>query len=139
MPSNPPEGVPRLYPRLAYRDPVAAVAWLSRAFGLVERERARQTDGDGRLLIAELELGDGLVMIGRAGNHALESPEVLGGRNQMVMAYVDDVEAHYARAREGGARVEMELRQQPWGDLRYEALDLEGHRWYFAQHVRASA
>jgi len=25
----------------------------------------------------------------------------------------------------------MELQDQPWGDRRYEALDLEGHRWYF--------
>jgi uncharacterized glyoxalase superfamily protein PhnB len=30
----------------------------------------------------------------------------------------------------------MELRDQPWGDRRYEALDLEGHRWYFAEHTR---
>jgi uncharacterized glyoxalase superfamily protein PhnB len=30
----------------------------------------------------------------------------------------------------------MELREQPWGDRRYEALDVEGHRWYFAEHVR---
>ena len=43
---------------------------------------------------------------------------------------------HYARARKEGARIAMELAEQPWGDRRYEALDLEGHRWYFAEHVR---
>jgi uncharacterized glyoxalase superfamily protein PhnB len=83
-----------------------------------------------------MELGAGLLMVGTAGAHELESPDALGGRTQMVMAYVDDVDAHHARACEAGARVAMELREQPWGDRRYEVFDLEGHRWYFGQHVR---
>ena len=136
MPSNPPEGVPQIYPRLAYRDPTEAVAWLGRAFGLQEREQARVETPDGKISLAEMVLGAGRVMIGAAGNHDLESPLVLGGINQMAMVYVDRVDDHYARAREAGARIVMELADQPWGDRRYEALDLEGHRWYFAEHVR---
>lgn len=136
MPSNPPRGVPQVYPRLAYRDPTEAVAWLARVFGLRERARARLTTADGRIGLTEMELGGGLVMIGTAGAHDLESPAGLGGATQMVMAYVDDVDGHCARAREAGARIVMELRDMPWGDRRYEALDLEGHRWYFGQHVR---
>jgi len=136
MPQNPPRGVPQLYPRLAYRDPERAVAWLGRAFGLKERPGARFSGADGRLRITELELGMGLVMLGREGPHDLVSPATLGGRNQMVMAYVDDVDSHLAAARAAGARVVMELADQPWGDRRYEALDLEDHRWYFATHVR---
>ena len=136
MASNPPKGVPQIYPRLAYRDPTKAVAWLERAFGLRERESARLRAQDGRILLTEMELGTGLVMIGTAGAHDLESPETLKGRTQMVMVYVDDVDGHYARAKDADAKVVMELRDQPWGDRRYEALDVEGHRWYFAQHVR---
>ena len=136
MPSNPPRGVPQVYPRLAYRDPTRAVAWLERAFGLRERKRARLETEDGRISLTEMELGRGLVMVGTAGVHDLESPHALGGANQMVMAYVDDVDAHYERAKRAGARIVMELREQPWGDRRYEVLDLEGHRWYFGQHVR---
>lgn len=136
MASNPPKGVPRIYPRLAYRDPTEAVAWLMRAFGLREREEMRMSSVDGSIELTEMELGGGLVMIGTAGAHDLESPANLGGRTHMVIAYVDDVDAHYARAREAGARIVMELRDQPWGDRRYEAMDLEGHRWYFAEHVR---
>lgn len=136
MATNPPKGVPQIYPRLAYRDPTEAVAWLMRAFGLKEREHSRLSTKEGRISLTELELGAGLVMIGTAGAHDLESPAVLGGRTQMVIAYVDDVDAHYARAKEAGARIVIELRDQPWGDRRYEALDVEGHRWYFAEHVR---
>lgn len=136
MPSNPPSGVPQVYPRLAYRDPTRAVAWLVRGFGLCEREGARLSTAEGVIRMTELQLGTGLVMIGTAGLHGLESPSQLGGRNQMVMAYVDGIDAHYARAKAAGAVVVMELMDQPWGDRRYEALDLEGHRWYFAEHVR---
>lgn len=114
----------------------AAVAWLSRAFGLHEREPARFLAPDGRRQITEMQLGAGLVMLGRAGVHDLQSPEDLGGRNQMVMAYVADVDAHFSRAKTEGARIQMELADMPWGDRRYEALDAEGHRWYFATRVR---
>lgn len=136
MPSNPPKGVPQIYPRLAYREPTEAVAWLNRAFGLREREGARRSTDDGKISLTEMELGAGVVMIGTSGAHDLESPATLGGRSQMVMVYVDGVEEHYARAEQAGAKIVMELRDQPWGDRRYEALDLEGHRWYFAEHVR---
>ena len=136
MSSNPPSGVPQIYARLAYQDPTQAVAWLSRAFGFRERERARLATKDGKISLTEMELGAGLVMIGTAGSHDLESPAKLGGMTQMLMVYVDSVDEHYERARQAGARIVMELKDQPWGDRRYEALDLEGHRWYFAEHVR---
>ncbi len=136
MADNPPKGVPQIYPRLAYRDPTEAVAWLSRAFGLRERERARLSTEDGRISLTEMELGKGLVMIGSDGAHDLASPTMLGGGSQMVMVYVDEVDKHYARAKEAGAQIVMALEDQPWGDRRYEALDVEGHRWYFAEHVR---
>ena len=136
MVSNPPMGVPQLYPRLAYQDPTAAVAWLERSFGFQEHVPSRLADGEGRITLTDLVLGKGRVMIGSAGAHDLGSPLSLGGRTQMVMAYVDRVDEHYARARAAGARIVMELADQPWGDRRYEALDLEGHRWYFAEHVR---
>ena len=51
----------------------------------------------------------------------------------MVMVYVDDVDAHHRRAVAEGARVLNEPEDMFWGDRRYEALDLEGHRWHFAQ------
>ena len=105
MANNPPKGVPQIYPRLAYRDPTEAVAWLQRAFGLREREGARLGTQDGKISLAEMELGAGLVMIGTAGAHDLESPAALGGRTQMVIVYVDDVDGHYARAKQAGARI----------------------------------
>src|ERR1051326_4661233 len=53
---------PSIYPRLAYRDEAAALEFLTRAFGLVERRESRMEHPDG--MLAWLELGDGVVMIG---------------------------------------------------------------------------
>ncbi len=63
-----------IYPRLAYRNEVAALEFLTRAFGLTERREARMEHPEG--MLAWLEIGDGVVMIGRAGedHHGLYSP-----------------------------------------------------------------
>ena len=126
---------PSIYPRLAYRDEVAALEFLIRAFGLVERRESRMEHPDG--MLAWLELGDGMVMIGRSGEarHGLHSPLDAGGSTAMVNVYVHDIDAHYRRAAAEGARIVTPLEDMFWGDRRYEALDLEGHRWHFAERM----
>jgi len=126
---------PSIYPRLAYRDEVAALDFLIRAFGLVERRESRMEHPDG--MLAWLELGDGVVMIGRAGEerHGLYSPLEAGVSTAMVNAYVHDIDAHCRRAEAEGARIVTPLEDMFWGDRRYEALDLEGHRWHFAERL----
>jgi uncharacterized glyoxalase superfamily protein PhnB len=128
---------PSIYPRLAYRDEVAALEFLTRAFGLVERRESRMEHPDG--MLAWLELGDGVVMIGRSGEerHGLHSPLDAGSSTAMVNAYVQDIDAHYRRAEAEGARIVTPLEDMFWGDRRYEALDLEGHRWHFAERMSA--
>jgi PhnB protein len=127
--------MPSIYPRLAYRDEVAALEFLTRAFGLVERRESRMEHPDG--MLAWLELGDGVVMIGRAGEerHGLHSPLEAGASTAMVNAYVHDIDEHYRRAEAEGARIVTPLEDMFWGDRRYEALDLEGHRWHFAERM----
>jgi uncharacterized glyoxalase superfamily protein PhnB len=49
----------------------------------------------------------------------------------MPWVYVDDLDAHFAHARAGGATIVKEIHQQ--GYRAYEAEDLEGRRWTFAQ------
>ena len=126
---------PSIYPRLAYRDEVAALEFLTRAFGLVERRESRTEHPDG--MLAWLELGDGVVMIGRSGEerHGLHSPLDAGASTAMVNAYVRDIDGHYRRAEAEGARIVTPLEDMFWGDRRYEALDLEGHRWHFAERM----
>jgi PhnB protein len=126
---------PSIYPRLAYRDEATALEFLTRTFGLAERREARMEHPDG--MLAWLEIGDGVVMIGRAGedHHGLFSPLEAGVTTAMVNVYVADIDSHYRRAKAEGARIVMELEDMFWGDRRYEALDPEGHRWHFAERL----
>lgn len=131
--SDPHLATPSIYPRLAYRDELAALEFLVRAFGLIERREARMEHPDGTL--AWLELGNGVIMIGRSGpqRHGLASPIDAGAITSMINVYVEDVDAHHRRAVAEGATIQSHPEDMLWGDRRYEALDLEGHRWHFAQ------
>ena len=85
-------------------------------------------------MLVWLELGGGVVMIGRAG-YGLQSPRQLGGVSHKVNVYLDDIDRHYERAKAAGATICREIADMPWGDRRYEALDCEGHWWHFAQRL----
>jgi uncharacterized glyoxalase superfamily protein PhnB len=119
-------------PYLLYEDGAAAVAFLSNAFGFEEKER--MTESDGRVRHAELALGDGTVYLGQPEGD-FQSPKRLGSRTVLVHVYVDDVDAHSARARAAGADIVEEPADQGYGERRYAAEDPEGHVWYFARRA----
>jgi len=136
MPKSPPDGTPRVTPYLLYEDLGRAIDWLSRSFGLVERDGARVPDEDGAPRHTEMEIGgDGLVMIGQPGAD-FRSPNRDGGFAITLYVYVDDVDAHCEAARAAGAALLAEPADMPYGDRRYEAEDVEGHHWFFATLVR---
>ena len=122
--------------RLAYDDLPEAVESLCRAFGFHERveDRLQDPDADG-FTATWVEIGDTTLMLGRTGDHGLASPTSLSGSSAMIVVTVADVDAHCEAARAAGADVVTDLHTVPWGFRRYEALDLEGHRWHFMEHV----
>jgi uncharacterized glyoxalase superfamily protein PhnB len=63
-----------------------------------------------------------------------KSPKRLGEATSSQYVYVDDVDGHCARAKNAGAKIIAEPKDQPYGDRTYGAEDLEGQQWYFAQH-----
>jgi uncharacterized glyoxalase superfamily protein PhnB len=136
MPKSPPDGMPTVTPYLYYDDVAAAIDWLGKAFGM--RKRMAMPGPGGAILHAEIEIGrDGLVMLGPpSAEHSGKSPRDLPALNQHLYVYVQDVEAHSARARAAGAKILNEPTEMFWGDKIYAALDCEGHRWTFAQQVR---
>jgi PhnB protein len=133
MPLNPPENTPRIAPYLLYEDVASAIAWLTKAFGF--QERMRIPGPDGKIAHAEMRLADGLIMMGCPGPE-YQNPKRLGHVTQHLYVYVDDVDAHFERARKASAKILEEPTNQFYGDRRYGAVDPEGHCWYFAQHVR---
>ncbi len=124
---------PDIYPRLAYNDELAAVEYLTRVFQFVENREAR-AEFDGNYL-CWLRVGTGVVMLGHANVdiHLIHSPLDAGLTTVMLNVYVHDIDAHYAHARAEGANITMELDDAFFGERRYEATDLEGHRWHFGE------
>jgi len=133
VPLNPPENTPRITPYLLYENVSGAIDWLTSAFGFVERMRVPGLDG--KTAHAEMRLADGVIMMGCPGPE-YQNPKRLGHVTQNLYVYVDDVDAHFERAKKAGARILEEPKDQFYGDRRYGAVDPEGHQWYFAQHVR---
>jgi uncharacterized glyoxalase superfamily protein PhnB len=118
-------------PVLVYEDPGQAVDWLCRTFGFKERLRAA---GPGGVVHAQLDIGDGgAVMLGRQGAEfrAPRPNEV----SQFVVVHVDDVDAHFERARQAGAHILKDPSNMPFGERQYSVDDPEGHRWTFSQSV----
>ena len=133
---------PAVIPMIAYENGPAAMDWLARAFGF--RERARMTTPDGRLSHGEMEAGDGVIMLAtpsphyhgpkrhrdecEPARHWSEVPYIIDG----VLVYVDDVTAHFERAKAAGATI-LSAPEEGSEGKRYRAEDLEGHRWMFMQ------
>jgi len=124
---------PRITPYLLYADLEGALQWLARAFGF--RERLRDKTPDGKLVHAEMELGDGVIMMGCPGPQ-YQNPKRLGQVTQYLYVRVDDVDKQFERAVQAGAVVLEKPSDQHYGDRRCGVADPEGHRWFFAQSVR---
>ena len=127
---------PTFIPALFYKDPVAALDFLERAFGF-ERFMVI-TDSEGRMVHAEMRFGDGVVMVGSEWSADRQSPASLDGRmtQDVKVVVAADIEGHCARAKAAGAQVTRELADEFYGDRVYVAKDLEGHSWSFGQTVR---
>ena len=141
-PSGVPEGSPQISSTLFYRDPRAAIDWLEKAFGFQARVIV---DGpDGSIAHSELVLGDGIIGVaGEASGGPVargRSPRSLDDAyTQALYVFVPDIEAHYTRARDAGAKIVREPETAHYGDRNYGALDPEGHLWFFGQRVDADA
>jgi uncharacterized glyoxalase superfamily protein PhnB len=139
---NPPKGWPRISSGLVYENAAKAIEFLCKAFGF---EVQLKVEGEGgRIEHSELVLGGGLIMIGdeRAERPWRKSPKRVDGVNtQTLCIYIDDADAHCARARAAGAKIATEPKTTDygddyWTDRSYEAVDLEGHHWWFQQRLR---
>lgn len=120
-----------MYPTLRYRDALAAIAWLGEAFGF---ERQLVVPGeDGRVVHAELRLGDGIVMLGSVSDGSdgrLAHPEGTTG----VYVALDDVDALYARARAAGAPMVRDKQETDYGSTEFTTCDPDGNTWSFGTY-----
>jgi PhnB protein len=135
MVQNPPCGSQRIVPYLLYADASAAIEFLTRAFGFTER--VRMPGPDGLVMHCELDMCGEIVMIASAMDSVgTKGPRDLPAFHAFALVYVNDVDAHHARAAAEGAEIITPPEDQFYGDRTYRARDCEGLMWTFAQHVR---
>src|SRR5690606_28842210 len=115
-----------------------AIEVLTRALGFSLRFRVPPA---GPPQYAEVAVGpDGVVRLGStrapSPHGALRNPRDAGSWSQACYVYVDDVDAHHARAVQEGIAVLDPVQDMFSGDRIYTARDPEGHFWTFATRVR---
>ena len=103
-----PKGYTSVTPGLVFKDARPALEWYGTVFGA--KVTTRMDMPDGRIMHAEVKIGDALIMLGdEAPKMGMPSAETLGGSSGALMLYVKDCDAVYARAIAGGARPLMPL------------------------------
>ena len=121
-----PEGHHTVTPYLVVPDGDALIQFMEKAFGA--RVVDRNYDGEGRLMHADLVVGDSHVLLG-------QSNEQFSATRAMIHLYVEDVDATYRRALDAGAESIREVADQFYGDRSGGVQDPSGTQWWIATHV----
>jgi len=124
---------PRLYPTFRYRDAVAMIEWLERAFGF--QTNAKFVDGD-KVAHAQMSFGSSMIMLGSVRQDEygamVGAPGDNGGKSTYVA--VDDADAAFAKAKAAGARILQELVDRDYGSREFICADPEGNVWSFGTY-----
>ena len=122
-----------IFPILRYNDARAAIHWLCSVFGFVQVLSV--PDSGDYVRHAQLKVGKNLIMVGSVReNDGIVSPRGLGSATQMLAVYVEDPDAHFARAQARGANILRPPANTDFGSREYHVLDLEGHPWTFGTY-----
>ena len=130
-----PDGMHSVTPHLVCDGAAAAIDFYKQAFGATEA--GRLPGPDGRLMHAQITIGDSAVMlVDENPQCGMVGPKSLKGTPVSIHLYVEDVDAFVERAVAAGAKVTMPVTDMFWGD-RFGALeDPFGHHWSVATHQR---
>jgi uncharacterized glyoxalase superfamily protein PhnB len=130
-----PEGYHAITPDLIVKDVSKAISFYTTAFGA--RELLRFDGPDGKVMHAEVQIGDSRLMIcGECKEKGCRSPASLSGNTGQYYLYVNNADATFEQAAKAGGKVLQPVTEMFWGDRVGELLDPSGHRWMIATHTR---
>lgn len=128
-----PEGYHTVTPHLIFDDAAQAIEWYKKALGA--EEKGRSLGPDGKIMHAELQIGDSRLMLNDAMGGG-RSPKTIGGSPISFWIYVADCDALYNRALKAGAQVGQgpmgQMMDQFWGDRSGTVMDPFGYQWNIA-------
>jgi PhnB protein len=128
-----PEGFHTITPHLIFDDAARAIDWYRQALGAEEKSRALGPDG--KVIHAELQIGDSRIMLNDAMGGG-RSAATIGGSPIGFWIYVADCDALYNRAVAAGGEVPGgpmgQMMDQFWGDRSGTITDPFGYQWTIA-------
>ena len=128
-----PEGFHSITPSLVVRDAAKAIDFYKNALGA--QELVRMPGPDGKIMHAEIKIGDSIIFIGEENPQmGVKSPQTLGGCTGTLNLYVSDVDQTFRQAITAGGRESMPVADQFWGDRYGTFVDPFGYSWGIATH-----
>src|SRR5215467_876748 len=128
-----PEGLHSVTPHLILDDAAKTIDWYKKAFGAEERGRA--VGPDGKIMHAELRIGNSVVYLNDVMGGG-KGPKALGGSPIGLWIYTEDADALFAKALRAGATVAPgvmgQMQDQFWGDRCGTLVDPAGYQWTIA-------
>jgi PhnB protein len=121
-----PDGYHTVTPHLINENASRLIEFLKLAFDAEEINRL--SGPDGRVMHAELKIGDSIIMIGEASDEWKAMPA-------SIAIYVENADVTYKRALEAGAVSLREPADQFYGDRSGGVKDLAGNHWWIATHI----
>ena len=130
-----PEGHHTVTPQLTLDNAVQALEWYKKALGAEEVSRAAGPDG--KIMHAEIRIGDSRIMLNDAMGGG-KGPQAYGGSPASLWLYVEDCDALFNRAVAAGAQTGNgpmgQMADQFWGDRCGMITDPQGYQWTIATH-----
>ena len=114
-------------PYLLVEDADRQLTFLAAAFAADTSSVHRSPDG--KVMHAEVTIGDSLVMLGQAGGQWKPLSAAL-------YLWVEDVDATYRKALDEGAASESEPEDKPYGHRNAGVIDRNGITWWIAAKVK---
>ncbi|MCA1686037.1 MAG: VOC family protein [Planctomycetia bacterium] len=128
-----PDGYRSVTPYLTIDGASTAIEFYKKAFGA--RERMRMPGPGGKVMHAEITIGDSAVMLAdefpEMGGHG---PLAIGGSPVTLMLYVEDVDSVVDQAVAAGATLTHPVLDKFYGDRSGGIEDPFGHKWHIATH-----
>jgi PhnB protein len=128
-----PQGLHSVTPQLIIDHCAEAIDWYKKALGA--EETARAAGPDGKILHAELKIGDSKIYVNDPMGGG-KGPQAFGGSPASFWIYVEDCDALFNRAIAAGGKVAMgemgRMQDQFWGDRSGTLTDPAGYTWTIA-------
>ncbi|MFL5494982.1 MAG: VOC family protein [Gemmatimonadales bacterium] len=130
-----PKGYHTVTPSIVVDGAAKAIDFYKKALGA--EEIMRFPGPDGKIMHAEIRIGDSVIMlVDEMPDQGGRGPKLIGGTPVSFFIYGENVDAAWKRAVDAGAKPIMPLDDQFWGDRTGMLEDPFGHHWWLAQHIQ---